>query len=59
MKGEVIMRLKKNIKRGFVVISIYMIVTFCLFMAADRVERLEKQDFRNTNTSVALKFRLK
>ena len=53
------MRLKKNIKRGFVVISIYMIVTFCLFMAADRVERLEKQDFRNTNTSVALKFRLK
>ena len=53
------MKLKKSIKRGFIVVSIYMVVTFCLFMAADRVERLEKQDFRNTDASVALKFGLK
>lgn len=50
------MKLKRSIKKGLVVLGIYSVVTFCLLMAADRVERLEKVDFRNDNASVELKF---
>lgn len=38
------MLLRKSIKEGLVVLLIYSIITFVLFMAAERVERLEKLD---------------
>lgn len=50
------MKLKRSVKMGLAVILIYSIVTTCLLMTADRIERLEREDFRNTNTSVSIKF---
>ena len=56
------MKIKENIKetlrKGFVLLFIYIIITFCLMMATNRIERLDKNkgDFRNFNTSVSLNF---
>ena len=49
------MKLKKNFMIGVVILFIYSIVTFCLLLVADRVERLEKEDFRNTNSSFVIR----
>lgn len=48
------MKLKSGIKKGLAIFTIYIVVTGCLLMSAERIERLEKEDFRNTNTSVIL-----
>ncbi len=52
------MLLNDNVKKGFAVLLVYSLVTICLFMATERIERLEvhSDDFRNTNTSVSLNF---
>lgn len=52
------MKLKKTVKKGLFVLSIYIVFTLCLVMASERIERLESSgsDFRNTNTSVAINF---
>lgn len=52
------MKLKKVCKRGIIVLTLYFVVTACLFFATERIERLEEHgsDFRNTNTSIAVNF---
>ncbi len=37
------MLLKRNMLRGVVVFMIYLLVTICLFFAADRIERMDKE----------------
>ncbi len=37
------MLLKRNMLRGVVVFMIYLLVTMCLFFAADRIERMDKE----------------
>ena len=32
---------KENIKKGLIILAIYSIITLCLFMASDRINRLE------------------
>ncbi len=32
---------KENIKKGLIILLIYSLITFCLFMASNRIQRLE------------------
>ena len=60
MKGEMCMniKMKKIVKEGFWLVLIYTFITLCLFMATDRIERLDyaEENFRNTNSSVSVNF---
>ncbi len=49
------MKLKRKIKKGLIVLGIYLIVTIFMLLATSRIERLEKTDFRNSNSSIAIK----
>ncbi len=33
--------MKKNLKKGLVFISIYLVLLLCVFMMSDRIERLD------------------
>ena len=55
-KGGIHMTLKKNIKRGLFIFAVYSFITLCLLLTAERVERLEKSNFRNDNTSFSIHF---
>lgn len=61
MKGEMCMniKMKKMVKEGLWVFLLYAFITLCLFLATDRIERLDQveSDFRNTNSSVSLSLR--
>ncbi len=37
------MLLKRNMLRGVVVFMIYLLATMCLFLAADRIERMDRE----------------
>ncbi len=52
------MKMKKIAKEGFFLFLLYSLFTLCLFMSADRIERLDQvgDDFRNTNQSVSINF---
>ncbi len=53
------MKVKRNIKKGFTVLLIYTLITVCLMMASARIQKLEnsnKTDFRNKNNSVLVNF---
>ena len=60
MKGEMYMniKMKKMVKEGFILFLLYSFITLCLFMATERIERLDQvgEDFRNTNQSVSINF---
>ncbi len=32
---------KENIKKGLIILLVYSIITLCLFMASNRIQRLE------------------
>lgn len=32
---------KENIKKGFILLFVYSVITLCLFMASNRIQRLE------------------
>ncbi len=51
-------KMKKIVKEGLWIFFLYSFITLCLFLATDRIERLEKLegDFRNTNNSVSINF---
>lgn len=57
-KGEMCMNMKMNkmIREGIGLFLLYSFITLCLFLATDRIERLDQVegDFRNTNTSVSI-----
>ncbi len=57
-KGEMCMnmKMKKMIREGIGLFLLYSFITLCLFLATDRIERLDQVegDFRNTNTSVSI-----
>ncbi len=46
--------MKNIIKKGIIVLGIYFVFTAYLFMASDRIERLEQDDIEKVN--VAIKF---
>ena len=50
------MKMKKIIREGIGLFLLYSFITLCLFLATDRIERLDQVegDFRNTNTSVSI-----
>ena len=52
------MKIKKMAKEGFFLFLLYSLITLCLFLVTDRIERLDKvgDNFRNTNSSVSLNF---
>ncbi len=52
------MKIKQMAKEGFYLFLLYSLITLCLFLATDRIERLDKMgdDFRNTNSSVSFDF---
>lgn len=52
------MKIKQMAKEGFFLFLLYSFITLCLFLATDRIERLDKvgDNFRNTNSSVSLNF---
>ena len=52
------MKIKKMANEGFFLFLLYSLITLCLFLATDRIERLDKvgDNFRNTNSSVSLNF---
>lgn len=58
MKGEMFMniKMKKMVKEGLWLFLLYSFITLCLFLATDRIERLDQitGDFRNTNGSVSI-----
>lgn len=47
--------MKKIIKKGIIIIGIYLIFAMYLFMASNRIERLDKNDSTET-INVSLKF---
>lgn len=47
--------MKKIIKKGIIIVGIYTIFTMYLFMASNRIERLDKNDY-NEKINVSLKF---
>ena len=47
--------MKKIIKKGIIIISIYIVFTMYLFMASTRIERLDKND-NTEKVNVSLKF---
>ena len=52
------MKIKKMAKEGFFLFLLYSLITLCLFLATDRIERLDQVEgnFRNTNASVSVNF---
>lgn len=50
-KGVISMVVKERLREGLFLIFIYLIVTFFLFMAADRVERLDKEEVDSSNVT--------
>ncbi len=58
MKGEMYMnmKMKKMLKEGLWLFLLYSFITLCLFLATDRIQRLDQvsDDFRNTNSSLSL-----
>lgn len=58
MKGEMYMnmKMKKMLKEGLWLFLLYSFITLCLFLATDRIQRLDQvsDDFRNANSSVSL-----
>lgn len=42
-------------KKGFIVLTIYFCIAILILMAADRVERLEKEGFSSNNCGVSIK----
>ena len=60
MKGEMYMNmnLKKMVKEGLWIFLLYSLITLCLFLATDRIQRLDQagDSFRNTNSSVSVHF---
>ncbi len=44
--------MKNIIKKGIIVVGIYTIFTAYLFMASDRIERLEQDDEEKVNVSI-------
>lgn len=52
------LKMKKIVKEGLGLFLLYSFITLCLFLATDRIERLDKMgdDFRNTNSSVSFNF---
>ena len=56
-KGEMYMnmKMKKMVKQGLWIFLLYSFITLCLFLATDRIERLDQnENFRNTNQSVSV-----
>lgn len=49
-------KMKKMVKEGLWLFLLYSFITLCLFLATDRIERLDQiaGDFRNTNGSVSV-----
>ena len=47
--------MKKILKKGLIIVGIYAIFTAYLFMASDRIERLEEND-SNEKVNVSIKF---
>lgn len=39
---------KENFKKGFIILIIYSIITLCLFMASNRIQRLETIGYIST-----------
>ena len=56
--SEIHDKMKKMVKEGFILFLLYSFITLCLFMATERIERLDQvgEDFRNTNQSVSINF---
>ena len=49
------MKMKKMVKEGLWIFLLYSFITLCLFLATDRIERLDQnENFRNTNQSVSV-----
>ncbi len=38
---------KKNIKKGLIILLIYSIITFCLILAGNRLQRLENMEYNS------------
>lgn len=55
MKGEMNMKLKQFFKKGVIVFTIYFIITLCVLLMSDRIERLEKGGFSSERCGIAIK----
>ena len=47
--------MKKIIKKGIIIVGIYLVFAAYVLMASDRIERLDKND-NNEKVNVSLKF---
>ncbi len=56
MKGEMCMKMKKVVREGLGLFLLYSFITLCLFLATERIERLDTNDsdLRNGNMSVSI-----
>ena len=56
MKGEMCMKIKKIVREGLGLFLLYSFITLCLFLATERIERLDTNDsnLRNGNMSVSI-----
>ncbi len=47
--------MKKLLRKGLVVLTIYAVTVICTFLVTNRVQELEgSNNFRNTNTSLSI-----
>lgn len=49
------LRMKDNVKKGLIVLVIYLLVAVCVLMTADRVERLQENGFSTETGGYTLK----
>ena len=56
MKGEMCVKMKKVVREGLGLFLLYSFITLCLFLATERIERLDTNDsdLRNGNMSVSI-----
>ena len=49
--------MKKILRNGLIIISIYAVAIICTFMVTNRVKELDNsENLRNTNTSLSINF---
>ncbi len=49
--------MKKILRKGLIIISIYVVAVICTFMVTNRVQELDSsENLRNTNTSLSINF---
>ena len=46
--------MQKLLREGFIILVVYLLITLCLILYANRIERLEKRGFNSTKSGIVM-----